>query len=217
MAKTPKNYIPALHYRWLTPIYDHIIKWGLAEDSLKRRLVERMNIQPAQSVLDIGCGTGTLALILKRATPEARVIGLDGDEQILAIARSKASRAGLDIQIDHGFSYNMPYPDGSLDAVASSFMIHHLTGEDKLRTFREVYRILRPGGKFHILDFGQPVNIFNRFQTLFIQISEHADDNVSGRLVSMLKIAGFEAVSESDPTTTFFGPVWFFAAHKPET
>ena len=81
------RYIPALSFKWLTPLYDPLLKWVMREESFKRRLIQQANIHPKMKVLDLGCGTGTLTLMLKRAHPEAEVTGLDGDPQVLDIAR----------------------------------------------------------------------------------------------------------------------------------
>ena len=83
-------YIPALSFKWLTPLYDPLLKWVMREETFKRKLVQQANIQPRMKVLDLGCGTGTLTLMLKLAHPTAEVTGVDGDPQVLEIAREKS-------------------------------------------------------------------------------------------------------------------------------
>jgi ubiquinone/menaquinone biosynthesis C-methylase UbiE len=214
MTNKPSPYIPALRFHWLTPLYDPLLKWGMREEAVKGRLIERANIQPGQRVLDLGCGTGTLVVMLKGSIPEAQVTGLDADEQVLAIARLKAERSNVDIQLDHGLAYELPYPDGFFDLVLSSFMIHHLTSSDKLRAFQEVRRVLRRDGWFHMLDFGRPVDLLTRAQALVFRMFEQTADNFNGRLPAMLSEAGFDSVSETVRVTNIFGPVWFYEAHK---
>ena len=91
---------PALMLAGLTPIYDLFVKLFMPEKQFKRDLVARAHITPGHRVLDLGAGTGTLAIMIKQIQPEAHITGLDGDTAILAIAREKASRAGANITFD---------------------------------------------------------------------------------------------------------------------
>jgi predicted RNA methylase len=86
MRKTEK-YIPTLSFAWLTPLYDPILKWGLREQTFKRRLIQQANIQPGMRVLDLGCGTPTLSILTKQTYPNAEVVGLDGDPAVSVIDR----------------------------------------------------------------------------------------------------------------------------------
>ena len=207
-----KKYIPALSFRWLTPLYDPLLKWGMREETFKRRLIQRANIQPHQRALDLGCGTGTLTVMLKQSAPEAHIAGVDGDEEVLAIAKTKAKHARVDVTWDYGLAYDLPYPDNSFDVVVSSLVIHHLTSADKVRAFQEVRRILRPDGWFHILDFGRPFSPLTRIQGAIMKNLEEAADNFGGRILPMLKEAGFDSASEAEHMTTIFGPIWFYQA-----
>lgn len=90
--------------------------------------------------------------------PSAERIATNGDEQILTIARRKIAKDGVKIQLDHGMAYALPYPDASFDRVVSSLVIHHLTPDNKQRTFQEAFRILKPEGELHVLDFGPTLN-----------------------------------------------------------
>jgi ubiquinone/menaquinone biosynthesis C-methylase UbiE len=130
------RYIPALSFKWLTPLYDPLLKWGMREEIFKRRLVLQAGLQPKMDVLDLGCGTGTLTVMLKQAAPLANITGLDGDSQVLSIAQGKAIQADLNIQWDRGMAFDLPYPDQSFDVVVSSLVIHHLTALDKSRAVR---------------------------------------------------------------------------------
>ena len=90
MIHIDPNYVPAFGLRWLTPYYDSFAKFV---NPLRRRLIQQANIQPGQRVLDVGCGTGLLTMMIKRSIPEASVTGLDGDEEVLTIARKKKPTA----------------------------------------------------------------------------------------------------------------------------
>jgi ubiquinone/menaquinone biosynthesis C-methylase UbiE len=210
MTQRDSHYVPAFGLRWLTPFYDSFAK--TFADPLRHRLLQGANIQPGQRVLDLGCGTGLLAIMLKQSTPEAQVTGLDGDEAVLSIARDKSR--GTDIQWDHALAFDMPYPDQSFDAVVSSFVTHHLTSADKVRAFKEVHRVLRPDGWFHIVDFGPPFNFLTRVQASVMKNLERTSDNFAGRIVPMLTEAGFSGVKEAEHVITFFGPVAFYRAVK---
>jgi ubiquinone/menaquinone biosynthesis C-methylase UbiE len=208
------KYIPALSFRWLTPLYDPLLKWGMREESFKRRLIERAQIQAGQTVLDLGCGTGTLTLMLKKSAPLANITGLDGDPKVLSIAQIKAAQANVNIKWDQGMAFKLPYPDNSFDVVVSSLVIHHLSAPDKVRAFQEVRRVLRPAGWFHIVDFGRPFSLLTRFQTRVGFNLEEAADNFLGRIQPMLQEAGFPSAREVEKINTIFGPVWFYEAQK---
>jgi SAM-dependent methyltransferase len=85
-------YIPALRFRWLTAVYDPVVALTTRERTFKHRLLSQAQIEPGMRVLDLGCGTGTLAVWLKQRTPAAEVVGLDADPAVLALARRKATR-----------------------------------------------------------------------------------------------------------------------------
>jgi len=207
-------YIPALHFRWLTPLYDPLLKWGMREETFKRCLVDQASIRPGDRVLDLGCGTGTLTVMIQRTHPEAEVVGLDGDPQVLAIAQEKARQAGMRIIWDEGLADRLPYPTGSFDRVVSSLMIHHLAPEAKRSAMREVLRVLSLGGTFHILDFGQPHSLAMRLASILVSRLEPVRENLDGKLIAILEEAGFNSVSETERFATIVGPLSLYRAVK---
>lgn len=91
--QTEKKYIPALRYDWLTPFYDPLLQFMFREKTFKRQLIRQADLRPGQRVLDLGCGTATLTILIKQMHPDAEVVGLDGDEKALAMARGKIDGA----------------------------------------------------------------------------------------------------------------------------
>jgi ubiquinone/menaquinone biosynthesis C-methylase UbiE len=209
------NYIPALNQTWLTPLYDPVLKWGMREETFKRYLVDAVNARPDDILLDLGCGTGTLTMMLKQRQPLAQVIGLDGDPQILEIAKSKASAVSMEIQWEKGLAFDIPYPPETFDRVVSSLMIHHLTSENKVRAFREIYRVLKPGGEAHILDFGQPHGLVMSLISALMARLEEAHDNFRGRIPAMLQQGGFAKIEIPRRFQTIFGELSHYKTVKP--
>lgn len=213
MPQTPSKFIPALKFGLLTPLYDFFMQLTMRELIIKRRLVEQMGLEKGHSVLDLGCGTATLTILIKKTCPEAEVTGLDGDPKILEIARSKVGE--LDITLDRGMAFELPYPDGSFDRVVSSLVIHHLTRENKMRTFQEIFRVLRPGGELHVADLGKPHNTLMFLISLIFSRLEETSDNIKGLLPEMLRETGFEQVEETARFMTAFGTLSLYRARKP--
>lgn len=121
---------------------------------LRYRAADLARLQPGEAVLDVGCGTGTLALIAKeRVGDTGRVYGIDPGPRQIARARSKAARRGANIDLRVGVIEQLPFPDQSFDVVLSTMMMHHLPDDLKRRGLAEIARVLKPGGRVIIVDF----------------------------------------------------------------
>src|SRR5215510_9749929 len=123
MSKSQRTYLPAAGRNLFLPLYDLIAKL-LGADGARQALFELASLRSGDRVLDIGCGTGTFAKVLKQRYPGVEVTGLDPDPKALARARHKAEQARVSVRFDQGFADSLEYPDASFDAVFSSFMFH---------------------------------------------------------------------------------------------
>lgn len=213
MSKEVK-YLPALRFRVLTPLFDLVLRWGMRELSIKRYLVQQAQIGSGNRVLDLGSGTGTLALLAHRMHPDAELIGIDADPDILAIARAKAGREGAQIRFDQGMAFALPYNSESFDRVVSSLVFHHLTTRDKERSLAEVRRVLKPGGLLLILDFGKPQNTLAWLIGQALQRIEPSGDLQRGVLPTLMEQADLLHVEVVARFMTAFGTVALYRGQK---
>jgi ubiquinone/menaquinone biosynthesis C-methylase UbiE len=188
-----RHFLPAAGHDLFLPLYDPFTAL-LGGNRVRKRLVDQADLQPGQKILDIGSGTGTLSIAIKRDHPSVNIVGIDPDPKALTRARKKAQHAGVSIQFDQGFSDQLPYPDASFDRVFSTLMFHHLKDQDKEKTLQEVGRVLKTGGSFHLLDFVRSKN------------------NSEEQILKLLNLTGFKQVRITERGSLIFLPVSYFRA-----
>jgi ubiquinone/menaquinone biosynthesis C-methylase UbiE len=192
---------------------------AVRDRAIKRRVLEYAAIAGGEQVLDVGCGTGTLAVAAAREAPGVRVTGLDADPSILARARKKAEAAGLEIAFDEGMSTTLPYEDEAFDVVLSTLFFHHLPDDAKHQTAAEVVRVLRPGGRLVVADPGRPQDPLMRIAVRStVQLLDGVATtalNVRGELPGVLAGAGLRGVTVRDRMRTPTGSYEVMTATRP--
>lgn len=194
MTSAAERYVPAAGRAPFTRAYDAILALTMRERRWRSALAGAVlaDLPASATVVDVGAGTGTLAIALAAARPDARVIGVDGDEQVLALARRK--RGAERVEWRHGLAGRLPLPDGAADRVVMSLLLHHLGPDGKRAALAEARRVLRPGGRLHIADWGRPADPLMRAAFLALQLVDGFDgtrDHAAGRLPALIAGAGF--------------------------
>ena len=203
-----------------------LIRWASTYDGLvnlmtlghARRLrsltVDQALLQPGDSVLDVGCGTGAVTIPAKVRVGEAgKAAGIDPAPEMIAVAHKKAKRAGLEIDFRVGVIESLPFADNTFDAVTSSLMMHHLTDRLRVKGLAEIWRTLKPGGRILIADMRRPTgSAFKKFFTSVILHHGHVVEFGLQDLPALLKDAGFENVEQLDEGMLTIG---FVRAVKP--
>ena len=214
MSDARQAYLPAAGRDVFLPLYDPLTKL-LGADRARRKLFDQASVQPDHRILDIGCGTGTFAVAIKRWLPTVNVVGLDPDPKALARSHRKAMAAGVSIRFDQGFANALPYGDASFDRVFSSLMFHHLPQNAKLATLCEVRRVLKPGGSLHLLDFVEPGRHSHNPLARWLHTSEQMQDNTQERILSSMSEAG---LLDSRPVALderLFGRIVYYRSSAP--
>lgn len=211
------DFIPALKYPWLTRFYDPVLNFTMPERKFKAELIRQAGIRSNHHVLDFGCGSATLSLMLKMTKPQTVIRGVDVDDKNIAIAKRKIGSAQADIYIDKYDGVVLPYADNSFDRVLSSLVFHHLDAGQKANSFTEIKRVLKPGGELHIADWGKPSNIVMRSAFYFVQLLDGfktTSDNVKGLLPVYMTSIGFKDVISTTHFDTIFGTLRLMKATK---
>lgn len=215
MSRT--KYISALRFKWLTPLYDFFLGITMPEAKIKKCLIEFASINREAKILDFGCGTGTLTIMIKEFLPEANVSGIDVDIQILNKAIAKAEQEGLDIFLIDYDGSNFPFPHNRFDNIVSCLVFHHLDTDKKRQILGECFHVLKQGGKLTIADFGRSRSWVQRLQFNIIRGLDgfkSTDANAKGLLPKLIADSGFENVTIKKRFKTMFGEVQIIIAEK---
>jgi ubiquinone/menaquinone biosynthesis C-methylase UbiE len=208
-----KSYIPAAGSDWLLPLYDPLTKL-LGLEKARRVLLDQAALRPLTRVLEIGCGTGSFSILIKRLHPDVEVVGLDPDLKALVRARRKSTRAAVSIQFDQGFSDSLPYEEGTFDYVFSSMMFHHLTLEEKEKTLREVHRVLKPGALFAMLDLEKPESNVSTLLGRLFHSNHVLKDNSENRILTLMTEAGFVNAKTVSRRNLLIGRIAYYQAPR---
>lgn len=191
-----KRFIPAARFSWFTSFFDVLCALFGFGKSYRNFVMHtlKLNSYPCR-VLDVGCGTGTLLIELKRKYQSIQFYGVDPDAAILRIATRKAEKANVQINLKQAFAQKLPFASRSFDVVYSSLVFHHLPTDVKKKVLEEIHRVLKNKGRFVLSDFGKPRHHFLLFPWFACKFEE-GYDNYRGRVPTMIKSAGFRIVQK---------------------
>lgn len=200
--------------RWAS-FYDgmvNLMTFGQA-NRLRQMTLDQALLHSGESILDVGCGTGGVTIPAKiRVGTKGSATGIDPAPEMIAVARRKAQRAGIEIDFRVGVIESLPFPDETFDVVTASMMMHHLPQHLQVQGLAEIWRVLIPGGRILIADMMRPSKSFTkRFFTLLVQHG-HASQFGIEDLPKLLSEAGFENVLQLDSRFLTLG---FVRAKKP--
>lgn len=213
----PRDFVPALGRPELTASYDRVIAVMTREKRWRGQLLKLVAPQESETIVDVGCGTGTFAIMLKMACPDARVVAIDPDPQVLEIARGKALAADLTIDWRQGFGDDFSHivPNGAADKVVSSLVLHQCPPNVKRSILAAMHTALRPSGLIAIADYGAQRSLLMRL--LFRQVQaldgfENTQPNADGVVPRLMAEVGFENVQELRVVPTPTGSISLYAA-----
>lgn len=209
-----RPFLPGMGKPWLMPLYDPFTRL-LGIRRYRAELIKLAGIGAGQRVLDVGCGSGELLVELGRAVPDAELIGLDPDGIALGRAAAKAARAGRGITLIRGYADSLPAEDASLDHVVSTLALHHLDADSRTAFAAEAWRVLRPGAKVTILDFGGTSGghahgvggHLTGIVDAVLRKSRQLQPNLDDGLPKLLQAAGFADAAEIAHRQTLVGPL----------
>ena len=218
MTTDETRFVPAAGRAWLTSLYDPVLALTMREREFRARLERRVlaGLGDAPVIVDVGSGTGTFAIRLARARADATVIGVEPDDDVRERARRKSGSELVNWR--PGGADALPLDDESADRVVCSLVLHHLPPAVRRAALDEIRRVLRPGGRFHVADWGRPSDALTRAGAWAIQRVDGVEttaDLVEGRLPELLAGAGFEEISRHDRLRTAWGALELTSAKRP--
>lgn len=212
--ENPETTGAVIHTASRYDIYTSFMGLGINHRN-SRMIIEMANIRRGDTVLDVGCGSGNLTLTAKSYVGACgSVCGVDASPEMIDVARKKAERKGFDASFDLGLIEQLPYPDSTFDVVISRLVIHHLPDDLKQMGVAEIFRVLKPGGRFFLVDFKLPANRFlARLVATLVGHNLMVQSSIE-RLIPGLTATGFQDV-DFGPTRSIF--LAFVSGKKPES
>lgn len=213
------TFTPALGHAALTPLYDFAIALMTREQRWRRALVQQIAPRNGDVIVDVGCGTGSLLLLLARAAPRATLIGVDPDQEVLRRAKAKAVRVQAQVRFEQGFAHDVAsFAAHAPTKIVSSLVFHQTSLAEKEQGLSAMLAALRPGGELHIADYGLQRTPLMR--SLFRQVQrldgfENTAPNAEGVLPMLMSKVGFADVDERAVIPTPTGSISLYFARKP--
>ena len=212
-----RTFTPALGNARFTPLYDLAIASVTRENLWRGRLVAHINPTAADRILDVGCGTGSMAIRLKKTNPDVEIIGIDPDSTVIERARRKSKRAGVSIDWRVGFLTPETCEEiGPVSKAFSSLVLHQTALDDKGNILSAMRTVLQSGGRLYIADYGLQRTLAMRF--LFrrtVQMIDGLADtqpNADGILPSLMEASGFSDITELEVIPTATGSISIYQA-----
>jgi ubiquinone/menaquinone biosynthesis C-methylase UbiE len=206
----PHDYLPGAGHDALLPCYD-LMSRLLGMKRVHQALIAQAELDDCRRVLEIGCGTGNLILRAKRGYPQVEAIGCDPDPLALDRARRKTN----EIRFERGYAQRLPYEDGEFDRVLSSMMLHHVGDDAKTAAAQEVFRVLRPGGRLHLVDIGGNMTARDGATARLMMHNHHAAGNLGDAIPRLLRDAGFDCTEVATHRQRFVGRLTYYRATRP--
>ena len=179
------------------------------EGTIREKMLDLAKLEPGESVLDVGCGTGTLAIAAKRRVgATGSVYGIDASPEMIVRARTKAKRATADIAFETALAESLQFADARFNVVLSTVMLHHLPRAARQQSLREIRRVLVPGGRVLVVDFGK--NTGNE-RGLLAHFHRHGGVALSD-LIALVSDAGLRVVESG---ATGIGRLQFVLGNAP--
>jgi ubiquinone/menaquinone biosynthesis C-methylase UbiE len=195
--------------------HDRLIHWARAYDltngllgrrrkRLREMFADDLELQAGDRVLDVGCGTGRLAMIFaERVAPTGSVAGIDAADEMIKRAASRARKQDLPVAFEVAFAQRLPFPTATFDAVACMLALHHVAEDDQQAAVQEMYRVLKPDGRLLIAEFDQGHGPHLRLRWLRSSTSDHMTE----RARRLVDAAGFTGVTSSPTNLSWLSTI----------
>jgi len=193
---------------------DWVIHWATVYDltsgllgrrghQLRASIADRLQLAPGDRVLDVGCGPGRLAVVLaQRVGPTGSVNGIDPAKEMVARATARARRAGVPARFQQAFAQQLPFSDGSFDALTCTLALHHVADHDRPRAVAEMYRVLRPGGTLLIGEFQAPSR-----RRRWPRLHHSRAEDILQQARELTASAGFTDIEHADTNLAWLGTI----------
>lgn len=205
------------HLNHVAYLYDPLIEcfsFG-REKKFRERTLRYMQVAPGEQVLDIGCGTGSLTLLVADLVGKGGMVtGIDAAPRMIDIARKKAKKKGVPAQFFAEAAEALSFADNSFTMVVNSMFCHHIDHELKKKAFAEMYRVLKVGGRLITADIDKPTTFLgwlSGWSGRWLLLQPELADNLRGELPVLMAEAGFSSVRQLDHV---HGLISFFEAKK---
>ncbi len=210
-----KGFTPALGTPRLTFLYDVAIRLLTRERRWRALFLRQVRPRPGERILDVGCGTGTFAIMMKMAEPLVEVVAMDPDGEVLQIAGRKARQAGVHVDFVQGYAREADRLGQAFDKAVASLVFHQVPIEEKEQGIAAMFRAVSPGGQVHIADYARQRSVMMRLLFRIVQALdgyENTQANADGALERILTEHADLPIAYRAEIATLTGAVSLFRA-----